>query len=125
MQIPFKDNSFNIVFCANLLHHINTPAEVISEMNRVSSRFVVIIEPNRYNPFMMMVAFLSKEDRLVLKYTSSFLNSLLTKEFKNIWQSTSGFILPNKTPVRLLSLCKKLEPYLYPKMYNILIAEKK
>jgi len=123
-HIPFKNRSFKIVFCANLLHHINDPLIVINEMIRVSSRYIVIIEPNRNNPLMLMLSALSKEERLVSKYTGKYLETLLQNRVKILWKGTSGFILPNKTPKLLLSLLKRVEPFLYPKFYNVVIAEK-
>ena len=124
-EMPFRDNSFDVVFCANLLHHIENPLLVINEMARVSSRFIAIVEPNRYNPFMLLIALMSREDRLVIRYSPRYLRSLVTDTFRILWQDTSGFILPNTTPVCMLPFCKAVEPFLIPKIYNALVAEKK
>ena len=124
-EIPFKSNSFDVVFCANLLHHVENPSVVIKEMIRVSSRYVVTIEPNRYNPLMIIVALLSKEDRLLLRFTSRYIAGLMRDNMEIISQEKTGFILPNKTPNLLLPILKKVEPFLFPKMYHLLIAEKK
>ena len=38
-DLPFPDNSFDIVFCSNLLHHLDDPVTVLKEMARVSNRY--------------------------------------------------------------------------------------
>lgn len=50
--LPFADNSFDIVFEKDMLHHVNNPQKAISEIYRVTRKGgkVVIIEANRYNP---------------------------------------------------------------------------
>jgi len=124
LALPAADRSYNITFCANLLHHIKDPLHVIDEMIRVSSRYVVVIEPNAMNPLMVLIALISKEDRAVINYTSKFINSLLTGRCEILFQGTSGFILPNITPLSLLSIIKAAEPYLWPKLYHIVVAKK-
>ena len=51
-SLPFRDASFDLVFEANLLHHVSDANAVIGEMHRVSRKYVVLLEPNRYNPLM-------------------------------------------------------------------------
>lgn len=41
-----------MVFEANVLHHVADREGVIREMARTSSRYVVLLEPNRNNPLM-------------------------------------------------------------------------
>lgn len=35
VDIPFEDNSFDTVYCHNMLHHIPDPEKMVSEMSRV------------------------------------------------------------------------------------------
>lgn len=123
-QMPFKKSSFDVVFCGNMLHHIEDPSAVIEEMARVTSMYIAIVEPNRYNPFMLLVSLLSKEDKLVMKYTSNYLRTLVKDKLRILWQGTSGFILPNSVPIELLPFLKLIEPFMFPKIYNILIGER-
>ena len=51
-SLPFPDRNFEVVFEANLLHHVADREVVIQEMARTSRRYVVLLEPNRYNPLM-------------------------------------------------------------------------
>jgi SAM-dependent methyltransferase len=45
-QIDLPDNSFDIVFAHEVLHHCRSPHKALCEMLRVASRYVVFIEPN-------------------------------------------------------------------------------
>ena len=47
LELPFNDNSFDLVFCANLLHHLDEPGKALQEMGRVSRHYVALVEPNR------------------------------------------------------------------------------
>jgi len=42
--IPHKDNQFETVLCMFVLHHLNNQVEILKELLRVSSRFVIIAE---------------------------------------------------------------------------------
>jgi ubiquinone/menaquinone biosynthesis C-methylase UbiE len=44
-DLPFAENSFDIVFCSNLLHHLEEPIDAVREMRRVSRKYVVLSEP--------------------------------------------------------------------------------
>lgn len=124
-EMPFRDSSFDVVFCANILHHVQEPSEVIEEMLRVSSRYIVIIEPNRYNPFMLLLAYLSKADRSITKFSSKYLLDLVKGHVEIISAETSGFILPNKTPPFMVPLMRVIEPLFFPKIYHLIVAKKR
>ncbi|TSD02425.1 MAG: hypothetical protein Athens071424_71 [Parcubacteria group bacterium Athens0714_24] len=98
-NLPFEDNSFNIVFCSNLLHHLKNPETAIKEMKRVAKKYIIISEPNRNNPLMFLFGLIKKVERQSLKFTKKYLNKICKKinifPFKSL---ISGFIYPNKTP---------------------------
>ena len=48
-NLPFKDNTFDYVFCLEVLEHIYSPFKVLSELKRVSKKYVVISVPNPYH----------------------------------------------------------------------------
>ncbi len=53
-SLPFKNNSFDLVYCVGLLHHLKKPDKVYSSMKelaRVSKRDVLIFDLNYTNPF--------------------------------------------------------------------------
>jgi ubiquinone/menaquinone biosynthesis C-methylase UbiE len=47
-RLPFKDNSFDLLLCADTLHHLPNAKQVVSEMKRVTKGggVVVVIEIN-------------------------------------------------------------------------------
>ena len=68
-KLPFEADSFDVVFCGNLLHHLEHPIVAVREMKRVARDHVVLIEPNALNPFMFLFGALKKAERGTLKFT--------------------------------------------------------
>lgn len=64
-NLSFKDNSFDAVFCAATLHHMDNPFQMISEMVRVlrPGGRIALMEPNWIYPSNIGFAILLKEDR--------------------------------------------------------------
>ena len=128
-QIPFKNNSFDLVFCSNLLHHLNHPLKALKEMNRVAKKFVVVSEPNRNNPAILLLGLAKKEERKSLKFSPNYLVSLFKKtNLQIITQENLGLITPNKTPQSLIKPLLFLEKISWLKSlraYITVIAEKK
>lgn len=109
-NLPFSDKSFDIVFCSNLLHHLDKPKKAMQEMKRVSKKYIIISEPNRNNPLLFCFNLMKKQERGALKFTKNYLVRLgqdLGLEKVNC--RISGMIFPNKTPSALLSVLKKLD----------------
>lgn len=50
-SMPFKENIFDLVFCKNLLHHVDDKSKIISELIRVCKpgKKIIIIEGNGRN----------------------------------------------------------------------------
>lgn len=129
-DLKFSDGLFDLVFCHALLHHIekNERHIVVEEMKRVSSRFVVAIEPNRNNPLMALFGIVKKEERGTLDFSRGYLRKLFESAGLRIVAETSfGLLTPNRMPIpkALLPLEGRLfERPLWGGMYNILIARK-
>ena len=51
-KLPYKDNSFDLVFSKDVLHHTANPKKMLEEAKRVCKKGgkVVFVEANRYNP---------------------------------------------------------------------------
>jgi ubiquinone/menaquinone biosynthesis C-methylase UbiE len=124
-NLKFADNSFDIAFCHELLHHVDDENKVIQEMVRVAKKYVVIMEQNRNHPLIFLFALFVKEERNTLRQTKVYLENLLKKNNLKIISSFSyGVLVPNKTPKFLSFLFKYLE-FRHPfGMVNIIIAEK-
>lgn len=124
-KLPFEDNSFDVVFCSNLLHHLKNVEKCISEMVRVSKKYIIVSEPNRNNPFLFIFSAIVKEERKGLKFSLNYLKNMLRRRGLNIISSIStGMIFPNKTPTFLLPLLN-LFNFNFPfGSFNIIITKK-
>lgn len=123
--LPFPDNSFDIVFCSNLLHHLPDPAIAIAEMKRVSRQYVVLSEPNRNNPLMFLFGLFKRIEKGSMKFSLRYLSDLLRNADLRILAATSlGTVLPNKTPPCLLAALKKFDSESPIAFYHLLVARK-
>ena len=124
-DLKFKDDSFDVVFCHALLHHVEDIDRVVSEMKRVSRKYVVILEPNILNPLMFLFSIIKKEERGALRFSLSFLRKLIERNGLSMLASFSyGLIVPNKTPLFLLPVMRWFnfkQPF---GMTNFLITQK-
>lgn len=128
--LPFKNESFNIVFEKDMLHHINNPKKALGEIWRVTKKGgqIIIIEANRYNPILYFhMTLIRGHQHLTQRY---FLN--LTKaNFRNIKFKT---IESHVYPVRhyaIVRIIHFIEDFLEKipiisnfLSYNIVIAKK-
>lgn len=124
-HLPFAENSFDIVFCSNLLHHLEEPIDAVREMRRVSRKYVILSEPNRNNALMFMFGLFKKEERGTLKFSINFMKKLLLKyRLKLVAATTMGIIVPNKTPAYFLPILQFLDGRYPLGFYNLIIGEK-
>lgn len=124
LTLPFKDFCFDLVFSANLLHHVDNIGTSIREMKRVSKRYIVIIEPNKYNPLIYLFSKLKKEEDIHKIFTLNNLKAIIINEKIKILDAFStGFISPNRTPQFLIFPFKKFnETRSRFGLYNIIIG---
>jgi ubiquinone/menaquinone biosynthesis C-methylase UbiE len=123
--LPFPDRSFEVVFEANVLHHVADRERVIGEMARTSSRYVVLLEPNRYNPLMFALSLVVPAERGVLKSCGSRLNAELARcGLRLVKTLTSGMISQNNTPAPLVPMLRRFDRPIWWGEYIVLIAEK-
>ena len=124
-KLPFPDGSFEVVFEANLLHHVDDRERVIMEMARTSRRYVALLEPNRYNPLMFALSLAVRAERGVLKSCLSRLDSEVTRcGLRVVKTMTTGMISQNNTPAPLVPLLKRFDRPIWWGEYLVLIAEK-
>ena len=124
-SLPFKNNSFDLVFSSNLFHHLSKSLDAAKEMKRVSRRFVVWIEPNRYNPAVFLFGILKKSERETIKYSRKYLQRMAGSAGLTIIDSrVMGMVAPNCTPVFLLPVFKRFNRETFLGMHVTLIAQK-
>lgn len=125
-SLPFPDGSFEVVFEANVLHHVEDRENVIREMARASKKYVILLEPNRYNPLMFGFALVVRAERGVLKSCASRLHAEATRSgLKVIKSLTTGMISQNNTPAPLVPLLKRFDRQIWWGEYLIMITEKR
>lgn len=108
-NLPLKDSSYDMVYTWEVLHHVPNPHTAVKEMARVSKKYVVIFEPNRYNPLQFGFGMLNKQERGTLRSTKKYLESLCEEAGLEIVASEYvGKIPPNKTPEKMMPIMKKL-----------------
>lgn len=125
-ELPYEDASFDLVYCWELLHHVDRPIDAVLEMKRVSRKCVMLCEPNSLNPAMFMFGVLAPIERGLLKFTPGYTKKLLEEAgLKNIQQFTVSLYTPNQTPYFLAKLLSKL-PYRIPffGLYSINVGYK-
>lgn len=55
-ELPYKDKTFDLVICTEVLEHLEEPEKALKELVRVSKKYCVISVPNE--PFFMSANFL-------------------------------------------------------------------
>ncbi len=128
-SLDFDDNSFDVTFCHSLLHHVEDPDRVVREMARVSRKRVVILEPNRNNPFIFLHSLAVREERKGLKFSLAYLRRMARGNGLRVLASFSyGSVVPIRTLKLALPVVARLTRLLSFKrptgMTNFLIAEK-
>jgi len=48
-NLPFKSNTFSLVYCSHTLEHFNQPLKVLKELIRVSNKEIIIKIPHRFS----------------------------------------------------------------------------
>jgi SAM-dependent methyltransferase len=124
-QLPVQSNSYDVCFEANVLHHVDSPRQVVEEMARVARRWVVLLEPNRNNPVMFAFGLLVKAERSSLRSHAGGLRKLMQECGLKVRLSLStGMISQNNTPAALIPLLRYFDgPFLFGE-YVITVAEK-
>ncbi len=123
--LPFGDGTFDTVFEANLLHHVPARQRVIGEMKRVSRKYVVLLEPNRYNPLMLAFFLLVRAERGGLKScTKSLQGDLRGCGLRIVSSLTTGMISQNNTPTMLIPLLQRFDRPIWWGEYVVIVAEK-
>jgi SAM-dependent methyltransferase len=124
-NLQFEDQSFDVVFEANLLHHVSARERVIDEMRRVSRRYLVFIEPNRWNPLMMAFGVVVREERGLLRSSRGSLIRLIEGCGGRVIASTvTGMISQNNTPERLVPFLRRYDRPIWWGEYIVLVAER-
>jgi arylsulfatase A-like enzyme/SAM-dependent methyltransferase len=109
-RLPVGDDAVDVAFCGNLLHHLPSPEAAVAEMARVARRYVVLVEPSRWNPAMLAFGLLEPAERGTVRFHRAELVRLLREADLDVVASTTmGTVLPNKTPLALLPFARLVD----------------
>lgn len=110
-SLPFKFDSFDLVYGWEFLHHLAEPEKAVSEMARVTKKFLVLFEPNRMNPALIVFSIYDKRERRLLQYNKNKMREFIKNiGFEMISCESVGWVFAGATPTFSLKICKKL-PY--------------
>ena len=124
-SLPFSSNAFDLVYGWDFLHHLDSPEKSVSEMARITKKYLVLFEPNRDNPVQFLYAFSNKNERGTLKFNKhKLLEFLDVIKFRLLQCDTIGWTFAGATPTFALKLIKHL-PFSHKMgISNVLICEK-
>lgn len=123
--LPFPDQSFDIVFAANLLHHVSTPHEVLGELRRCSARYLMLVEPNRWNPLMLGLGLVVKAERGTLRSSRrTLLRQVEHAGLRIVALTTTGMISQNRTPGFFVPWLKRFDREMALGEYIVICAER-
>lgn len=95
-NMPYKNNSFDLVVCTEVLEHVDEPLKVIREVLRVAKKDIIISVPNE--PFFMLGNFIRGKDLLHLGNNPGHINHWAVISFLNFLKKTGLKIKTVKLP---------------------------
>lgn len=105
-DIPFPDNSFDLVICTEVLEHLKTPSLAIEEVKRVSRGNILISVPNE--PFFMLGNFLRGKNMEKLGNDPEHINHWTAFSFASFLKTQGLKKISVKLPFPwILIFCKK------------------
>jgi ubiquinone/menaquinone biosynthesis C-methylase UbiE len=124
-QLPFPDGRFYMTFEANMLHHLDHPYSAIEEMFRCSSKYIVIIEPNRYNPLMFLFSCLvSSESGVRGSFRKKWEEALRNLGCSIAGCVVTGMITQENTPKAFVPFLRLFDFNFWLGEYIIIIGKK-
>lgn len=125
LDLPFSSDSFDLVYCWSFLHHLDDPDKAVTEMARVTKKYLVLLEPNRNNPIQFSFGIIHPREHGTLKFNKQKLLAYLKKiKFKLISCESAGWLFAGASPTFSLRICKHL-PFVHRLgVVNIMVCEK-
>lgn len=124
-QIPFGDESFDVVFCSSALPYVDSPEQSVREMARVAATTVVILQANPLNPLLFVYSLIRRVERKQLLFTRRRLVDLLVDSgLRIVHSATLDMLPPNRTPEWLVGPLSRIASVPTLGLYNLLITRK-
>lgn len=95
-KLPYKNNSFDLVICTEVLEHLKNPEKELAEILRVSKRHALFSVPNE--PFFTLQRFLRGKDILRFGAHPEHIQRWNSKTFEDFLRKNHVKILIKKLP---------------------------
>lgn len=95
-KLPYKDNSFDVVICSEVLEHLDDPEKALMELRRVSKKYLLLSVPNE--PLFTIQRILRGKNVLKLGDHPEHIQHWSSTSFRN-FVSKKLKILALKTPL--------------------------
>ncbi|UCE15696.1 MAG: methyltransferase domain-containing protein [Candidatus Bathyarchaeota archaeon] len=95
-HLPFRENTFNVVYASHLLEHVEHPFNVLLECNRVSCNVVYLHVPSPRCP--------NQSKYHIYRWDSNTFETLLRKVFSDVKIYSSARIVPRMGKLNMLQL---------------------
>jgi SAM-dependent methyltransferase len=113
-RLPYADKSFDLVYCWEVMHHVKDMQSAIREMMRLSRRYILMYEPNAFNPLQVGFGLIAPSELGTLRFHPWFMrNHFRRAGLTNIRTFSVGAFTPNRTPLWLYKTLAAL-PYRIP-----------
>lgn len=95
-ELSYKTDSFDLVICTEVLEHLEEPQKALSELIRVSKKYILLSVPNE--PLFTMQRFLRGKNVLKLGDHPEHIQKWSSGEFEDFVKREKVQILSRKTP---------------------------
>lgn len=90
-KLPFKDNSFDLIICTEVLEHLEKPQEALKEIERIGSKYFVLSVPNE--PLFMAANFLRGKNLSRWGNDIEHINHWSSLSFRKFIRNNSSLII--------------------------------
>lgn len=109
-SLPYKDNSFDLVVCTEVLEHLEKAEKAFSEVLRATKKYAIFSVP--HEPFFMLSNLLRGKDILRFGNNIEHINHWNVFTFKKFIKSNRAQIIKTKLPFPwIMILVKKPNQY--------------
>lgn len=96
-KLPYRDNSFDLLVCTEVLEHLENPKKALSELRRVSAKYILLSVPNE--PFFFLANLLRGKYLRRFGNHPEHINQWTNIGFKKFLSKNGLRIVASRTPL--------------------------